>query len=164
MTSTLRPSRSLLTPLLFAIALASAPAAVLAMQNGTTDAGIAYVSGGASDERLALMRADRLDYSFWLSTAALGSGAYLAEVQVKITEAAGGKEVLSHKMDGPWLFVSLPTGRYVVEATHPNGHGGRPETHRTTVSIAAGDHRKEMMYFDTGDLVGELRPNGKTKN
>ena len=126
-----------------------------ATQRGTSPGGLAYVSGGANDEELAALRADRQGYSFELTTAARGSGAFLADVTVRITEAGSGKLVLEHTMDGPLLFVALPAGRYAVEATLPVGRGGRPETQRTTASIGAADHHRAVLYFDTGDKVGE---------
>ena len=56
-------------------------------ERGTSATGVAYASGGASDEELEALRAERLKYSFWLTTAARRSGAYLARVRVRINEA-----------------------------------------------------------------------------
>jgi hypothetical protein len=151
------------TPLHLAVALAMALALPLAeaTQRGTSPAGMAYASGGASDSERAALNADRQGFSFWLTTAVLGSGAYLADVKVRITEAGSAKLVLEHTMDGPWLFVALPAGRYVVEATCADGRGGRPETQRTTFTISAGDHHQSVLYFDTGDKAGEASPDTK---
>ncbi|MBI3992176.1 MAG: hypothetical protein HY342_02795 [Candidatus Lambdaproteobacteria bacterium] len=51
---------------------------------------------------------------------AVQSGAYLAAIDVTITDA-GGKQVLQTKSLGPWLFVDLPAGTYKVQAKRANG-------------------------------------------
>ena len=118
---------------------------------GTANSGVAFVSGGASDEELASLRTERGQYSFWLTTAARGSGAYLADVVVRITNASG-KAVLEHTMAGPWLYAALPAGRYTVAATVAQGRGGVPETQRMTAQIGSrGGLQQATLYFDTGD-------------
>lgn len=139
------------TRLAAALALALTLPLAGAAQRGTSGTGIDFVSGGATDEELTLLRADRKSYTFWLVTAALGSGAYLAEVMVRITEAGSGRLVVEHKMDGPWLFAALPAGRYAVEATIASGRGGRPETQRITTTIGSGQIHQSTLYFATGD-------------
>jgi len=127
------------------------------IERGTSVSGVAYASGGASHEELELLRAERLRYSLWLTTAARRSGAYLAGARVRITEADGGKRVLEHVMDGPWLFADLPLGRYEVEAILLDERTGRLEIQRGTTAIHAGDHHQMLLYFSTGDEVGEGR-------
>ena len=51
---------------------------------------------------------------------AMADGAYLARIHVMVTDASG-KEVLTAKSDGPWLFVDLPPGEYGVKATREDG-------------------------------------------
>jgi hypothetical protein len=104
---------------------------------------------------LATLRAARGNYSFWLTTAARGSGAYLAGVDVRITETGSKRSMLEYKMDGPWLFVSLPAGHYTVEATVANGRGGKPETQRTTADVSGSEQHRATLYFDTGDKVSD---------
>ena len=127
------------------------------IERGTSATGVAYASGGASQEELEVLRAERLKYSFWLTTAARRSGAYLAGVRVRISDAEGGKRVLEHVMDGPWLFADLPLGRYEVEAILLDERTGRLEIQRGTTAIHAGDHHQMLLYFSTGDEVGEER-------
>jgi hypothetical protein len=126
-------------------------------ERGTSATGVAYASGGASDEELEALRGERLKYSFWLTTAARRSGAYLAGVRVRITEADGGQRVLEHVMSGPWLFADLPLGRYEVEAILLDERTGRLEIQRGMTTIHAGDHHQMLLYFSTGDEVADDR-------
>jgi hypothetical protein len=126
-------------------------------ERGTSAAGVAYASGGASDEELEALRADRLKYSFWLTTAARRSGAHLAGVRVRISEAEGGQRVLEHVMAGPWLFADLPLGRYEVEAILLDERTGRLEIQRGTTHIHPGDRHQMVLYFSTGDEVADDR-------
>jgi len=133
-----------------------------AIERGTSATGVAYASGGTSHEELDVLRAERPNYSFWLTTAARRSGAHLAGVRVRITEADGGMRVLEHVMDGPWLFADLPLGRYEVEAILLDERTGRLEIQRGTTAIHAGDHHQMLLYFSTGDEVGDgAAPSGK---
>ena len=134
-------------------ALLLAQPAAFALQRGTTPAGGAYVSGGISESEQAMLRAERSTHTFWLITAAKGSGAYLADVLVRITDARNGQPVLEHRLDGPFLMVDLPPGRYRVEATVPKNRRGVPETQRTTIAVSKGGLQQSVLYFDTGDLT-----------
>ena len=151
------------TTLQFSIAMAFTLALphASALDRGASAGGFAYVSGGATYEELTALRADRQAYSFWLTTAALHSGAHLADVKVRITEAGSGKLALDYTMDGPWLFVALPAGRYDVEATYPKGRGGRPETQKFTTTVNASQHHQQTLYFNTGDKVEGEMPGGE---
>jgi len=144
-----------------ALCLAAGPA--LPIERGTSPAGVAYASGGSTYEELDAMRSEQQRYSFWLTTAARGSGAYLAGVKVRIADETG-KRVLEHTMDGPWLFADLPLGRFEVEAFVLDERSGRLEIQRGTVGIHAGDHHRMVLYFSTGDEVGEDRPGRERKN
>ena len=139
-----------------ALLLAAAPA--LALQRGTSPTGVAYVSGGVGDDEQALLHGQRRDYSFWLTTAVRRSGAHLAGVQVRIREADSGRLLLEHRMDGPWLFAHLPVGRYEVEATLQNLALGRIEVQRGSTTIHPGDHHQMLLYFETGEAIGEREP------
>jgi hypothetical protein len=127
------------------------------LERGTSATGVALASGGSSREEQEMLYAERQRYSFWLTTAARHSGAYLAGVRVRITEADGSKRVLEHVMDGPWLFADLPLGRYEVEAILLHERTGRLEIQRASTQIHAGDHHQMVLYFSTGDDVGEDR-------
>ncbi len=121
---------------------------------GSTGDGVRYESGGVGHAELIEMRARFGQYSFWLTTAALGSGAYVADVQLRITDLDGNRPVLEHRMDGPWFLVDLPAGRYEVEASTPAGSASDVEVQRRATVVAKQGLRQMVLYFDTGDEVG----------
>jgi hypothetical protein len=134
------------------------------MQNGTTPQGLPYVSGGASHEELSALHGGRERYSLWVITAALRTGAHLADVRVSIRDAKK-QLVFDGRLDGPWLFIDLPLGRYDIEASYNN------ETQKRATTIHRGDHHQAFFYFNTGDIVSpehvppfERNPYGGTKN
>jgi len=130
---------------LTACLLAGATSAA-ALQSGMTPEGRGFVSGGATHGELATLHASRNDYSLWVITAASRTGAYLADVQVSITDSQG-KVVFEGAMDGPWLFVDLPLGRYEIKATL------KGQTQRQLSTLHAGDRHQALLYFDTGDTL-----------
>ncbi|HJV96883.1 MAG TPA: carboxypeptidase regulatory-like domain-containing protein [Albitalea sp.] len=122
-----------------------------AAQQGATPQGQAFVSGGVSDEEAAALHAQRERYTLWVVTAAKKTGAYLADVHVKVTDAQQ-KVVFDAPIDGPWLMIDLPLGRYVVEASFE----GETQQHVTT--IHPGDHHQTIFYFATeADVSPEPR-------
>jgi hypothetical protein len=135
-----------------AIALAVlAPTA--ALERGTTDDGRRYASGGigrGERDELAQMRGD---YSLRVATAARGSGAYLAAVEVTITDQAGTR-VFRRELDGPLLLIDLPPGRYTVEAALGS------QVRRAQTRIAASERREIYFYFD---VAAEVLPKGETR-
>jgi hypothetical protein len=134
------------------LSLAAGSAATLATQTGKTPQGIDYISGGVSDEELAALHDRRDAYSLWVITAAAKSGAHLADVLVTVRDS-GQRVVFNGRLDGPWLLIDLPLGRYQVEAAL----NGTSQQHVTT--IHRGDHHQLFFYFDTGDQVSdEYRP------
>ncbi len=126
-----------------------------AIERGTTNTGIAFVSGGVDQSELTALSEEKKNFSFWLTTATKGSGAYLATVRVRIKNASTHQPVLEHTMDGPWLFAALPLGRYDVEARYTEPSGQLIQTIRKSTTIHSGDHHQMMMYFDTKDTVGK---------
>lgn len=129
-----------------------------AAQRGTSPAGVAYASGGIGQDEQQELHAQRRDYSLWLTTAVRRTGAHLAGVLVRVREADSGRLVLEHRMDGPWLFAKLPVGRYEIEATLQNLQLGRIEVQRGSSTIHPGDHHQMLLYFDTGEAIGEREP------
>jgi hypothetical protein len=123
-----------------AAALAAGDAAAEPVR-GKTEAGIAYAMGGATVSDLQALERHKDRFSLWITTAAKKTGAYLADVQVRITRA-DGRLMFNAPIPGPWLFIDLPPGRYRVEATHR----GMPQT-RTT-QIQPGDRHQLLFHFD----------------
>lgn len=122
-------------------------------ERGVTDRGIAYVSGGVAEVEEDELIAQRKDYSLWLTTASKGSGAFLADVRVRIVDAHTRQMVLEHTLDGPWLFAKLPPGQYQVQATYREFADSPEQTLRRTTTIKAGSRRQMLLYFDTSDRV-----------
>jgi hypothetical protein len=130
------------------IACGLAVAALLAAGNagaepvrGKTAAGIAYAMGGVTVSDLQDLERRKDDFSLWITTAAKKTGAYLADVQVRIT-GADGKLVFNAPIPGPWLFIDLPPGRYQIEAAHR----GKQQTRST--QIHPKDRHQLLFYFD----------------
>jgi hypothetical protein len=137
-----------------ALTLAAWFPAAMALERGLSPAGVPYASGGVSHSELQELHARRQDYSFWLTTAAMKSGAHLADVAVRITPMPGSAPVLEHTTAGPWLFAALPPGRYQVEASFRAGPDRPLQVRRGMTTVHNGDHHQMVLYFDTGDAVG----------
>ena len=139
------PTR-LFKPLL-AAALALAALHAAALTRGIGPDGTAFASGGVSDEDQTRMRGEAGEFSFWLTTAVKGSGAYLSDIQVRITDLADQRLVLSTRMTGPWLMVALPPGRYLVDAMKWTGSAASAEVERRETAIDDKGQRKMVLYF-----------------
>ncbi len=126
-----------------------------AMDRGTTESGRPYISGGVDAEEIATLNSVKSQYALSILTAAKGSGAYLADVHVRITDAQA-REVLNAVMDGPFLLVDLPAGRYQVEAVLGD------KVHKNSVTVGAGGSRQTAFYFDTHDEVEAANPTPST--
>ncbi len=124
-----------------AMMIALAASTAQATVSGQTTRGGAFVSGGVGADEIAALDAQRSKYSLWLITAAKVSGAYLADVRIRIIDEKK-TPVLETTMAGPWLLVDLPTGRYEVEASYRGQTFDRPTT------IHAGDHHQMVFHFD----------------
>lgn len=108
---------------------------------GSTAQGADYAMGGVSIEELQALERHKDRYSLWITLAAKGSGAYLADVQIRITDARK-QLVFNEQVPGPWLMIDLPPGRYTVEALRR----GQPQTRST--QIHANDRHQMFFYFD----------------
>ena len=131
---------------LFAAAALTLNATAWAADTGKTAQGWAYVSGGVGSDELHALHARRDQFSLWVVTAARPSGAYLADVLVKVTDAQH-TVVFDQRLAGPWLFIELPPGRYEIQATH------KSETQTKVTTIHPGDHHQVLFYFDVAAQV-----------
>lgn len=131
-------SRSLLLQVASIAALALAWQGALALDEGHTEQGVHYLSGGVSLEERDALQAERGKHSLWVIVALAGSGAFTGDTQVSIRDAAG-KTVFDGVLDGPWLFIDLPVGRYSIEA-RAGSVRQRGQTH-----IHAGDHHQVIL-------------------
>ena len=78
-----------------------------------TPEGVAYVEGGIGLDESQAMETESRGFSLRLRTAARGSGAYLADVDLTIRDAQG-HEVFHRQLGAPWLLIDLPPGRYEI--------------------------------------------------
>lgn len=127
------------------------------LEEGVTAQGRPYVSGGVADGEQSALHAQRERFTLWVVTAARKSGAYLADVQVKVTDSQQ-RVVFDAPLEGPWLLIDLPLGRYEVEARL----GG--EMQRLVTTIHPGDRHQAFFYFDVDvdktSERGERPPSG----
>jgi hypothetical protein len=78
-----------------------------------TQGDVTFVSGGVGGDERSAMQAIRADYNLSLLFSLQGSGEYLSEVQVNITDSKGDT-LLETVADGPMLLTKLKPGRYTV--------------------------------------------------
>lgn len=145
----MRSSTALLMTLALSGPLSAAPAAMLP-----------FVSGGVTVDDLARLQKDAKAYSLELVFAAKDSGAYLADVEVTIRALPGQDVVLEHRTDGPLLLVDAPPGRYEVTAAFADVKPGASRTIKRVIQVPRQGHARSIVYFDTGDRVGDDSPAG----
>ncbi len=135
-----------------AAALALAATGAVALTRGATDQGWPFISGGIGQGEIASLDAERSRYSLKVVTAARVTGAFLAEVSVRVKNAEG-RAVFERKLDGPVLLIDLPLGRFTVEASF------RGEQHEKVTTIHAGDRHEMFFYFD---VAADVLPDPKS--
>lgn len=79
-----------------------------------TISGIGIMTGGVGSEERKQMKALADPYNLKLEFA-VTSGSYLSGVSFSL-ERLDGTEVLKKSETGPWVYLDLPTGSYVVRA------------------------------------------------
>jgi hypothetical protein len=128
----------------FALAVVfGAPAAANAgvLPPAQHEGGIAYLSGGGSDQSAAVKAAmPQYPLSLEFARQSADGNEYLADVPVKITDMHG-TPLLATQTQGPFMLVSIPAGHYVVTASH----GGNTE--RRTVDIDKTTHAHETCVW-----------------
>lgn len=102
-----------------------AAAALAAAAPSAQAQGAAYQCGGVGQGDQERIKAEAATHDALL-TFAESSGAYLADVDVRILDSRGG-EVLSVRCEGPLMLLDLPApGRYRVIATLDGEQRERP--------------------------------------
>lgn len=110
------------------------PAEVAAM----TQNGISYVSGGVGTAQQQALKSMRKDYNLLLTFAVKKSGAYLADVKVKIQNAKGAT-LLDAVSSGPYFYARLAPGKYRVMA--------ESKDKVLTQSVSIGKRGAKDLYF-----------------
>ena len=77
---------------------------------------VSYISGGITGDERDTMKPLARDYNLKMDFA-LTVGDYLSDVKVRIRDGKG-QVVLDMEVDGPWLYVQLPAGKYKVSAEY----------------------------------------------
>lgn len=133
-----------------------APSSVGLARAQTPD-GFKLLSGGVTVEDQQTMQKERADYSLWVATVAKPSGAYLADVNLRI-ERAGAKTtaskspktdavVVERRMEGPWLLLALPPGTYQVTGSFRDTEAAAVQTLNQRISVPAKGQRQVVLRF-----------------
>ncbi len=81
--------------------------------------GITFVSGGIGADSRDSLAAREKSYNFKLVLTLEGSGAFVSDARVTLSDAAG-KKLVEHVTEGPLFLAGLPAGAYVVSASFRN--------------------------------------------
>ena len=112
-----------------------------ALAEGRGGGGEPYATGGVGEEERDRLGSRRREFNVWITTAAKQSGAYLAEVRIKVTDAAN-RQVLETVLEGPLMLIRLAPGQYTIEALVES------QKQQRAVTVGAQGHREIYFYFD----------------
>jgi hypothetical protein len=127
------------------------------VQAAEADAGkdkLQCISGGVGETERDGLKDQAEQFNFWLITAVKKSGAYLSGVNVRVLDAQNKKLLITCSMDGPWLFVNLPAGRFHIETSYRESAAGVEQILREKITIRRNERRQVVHYFNTNDEVG----------
>ncbi len=102
-----------------------------------TQGEVTFVSGGVGSDEQQAMQAIQSNYNLSLLFSVQGTGEYLSDVKVSITDLRGNV-FLETVADGPKLFANLKPGQYIVTASQ----NGRIVQKRATV----GNRRTSLSF------------------
>lgn len=137
--------KSIWTNAVLVLALALFGAGARAQTGGLVK--IDYLSGGVGLDELEELAGRAKKFNLKVVTAAERSGAFLADVRVKVIGAGDAQVLLDTTMDGPWLLAQLPPGKYVLEATFEG------KTFTKTIAIPNTGLRDVYFYWRVADLL-----------
>ncbi len=100
---------------ILALALPALAAAQGVLPQPKTQGNVTFLSGGIGEDEAAALKGAQRQYPLSMTFSAGKRGAYLAGVQVTITDKSGGT-VLQTVSEGPIMLVRLPSGVYRVDA------------------------------------------------
>ncbi|MFL6630605.1 MAG: hypothetical protein ACJ8G1_29495 [Vitreoscilla sp.] len=123
------------------LAWACAASQAVAATQGQSPQGWAFIEGGIGQTETESMESERGKYSLWIMTASRTSGAHLADVEVTIVDG-NGEAVFQRRLEGPWLMIDLPLGRYEVRSRYAQ------EAQSRITTIHPGDHHQIVFYFN----------------
>ena len=94
------------------------PAAAAGALAAATQGEVAVLAGGIGEDEQRALLAREYEYNLKL-VFSLVQGNYLADVDVTVADAKGGR-IVAWPDPGPFLLARLPAGEYSVTATHGN--------------------------------------------
>ena len=109
----------LLFAVLLALTVSSAGAQTPAPDRVHETNGITFVSGGIGTDSRENLAAREKTYNFKLVLTLEGSGTFVSDARVTLSNAAGNK-LVEHITEGPLFLAGLPAGAYVVAVTFRN--------------------------------------------
>lgn len=109
--------------------------------------GVTYVTGGIGEDEVQAFHEAAAKYNMRI-TLASKTGHYLSDVDVKIV--SGQQEVLAVRTEGPFLFASVPPGRYEVVARE------RHLTEKKQVVVPSHGGVDVRFYWDDPDSHGVM--------
>lgn len=83
--------------------------------NPQTQGDVSFISGGVGGDEWDALQAAKADYNLRLLFTVQGTGEYLSNVNVSLTDAKGNT-TLEAVAEGPLFFAKLKPGRYTVNA------------------------------------------------
>ncbi len=108
--------QSMTRVVLAAVILAMAVVVQAAPENVISRNGVSYVSGGIGADSQQRLKALESEFNLKLIFT-LVEGNYVSDVTVAIRDG-GGRMLVEHVADGPFLLAKLPVGKYTVSAIY----------------------------------------------
>lgn len=113
--------------------------------------GITFVSGGIGTDSRDSLAAREKSYNFKLVLTLEGSGTFVSDARVTLSNAAG-KTRVEHVTEGPLFLAGLPTGAYVVSATF------RHVTHSKKFQVRADRLHTEYLRWPADEALDFTPP------
>lgn len=87
------------------------------MNPASASADVTYITGGVGEDETQALQAVKADYNVYVMSASM-NGAFTGDVRVVIFRLKGAeREEVLNVVAGPLLYVTLPAGNYVLDAT-----------------------------------------------
>lgn len=132
-----RAGRVMLLTAAAALCLAGAPVSAAEPQLAMAvvqDGEVEYLSGGVSEREREELRERAYDFRVFVSFVVPAGERPVRSVDVTLTPEEHPRRAVDLKTAGPVLLISMPTGRYRIEAKLP---GGRPVVHQLVLRPGA---------------------------
>ena len=78
---------------------------------------ISYINGGIGDEELTQIKQQAASYNLHVMLSST-NGEYITNVHLRVLDEAG-TALLDASEAGPFLYATLPAGKYTLETTNP---------------------------------------------